>query len=1410
MIINRNTLGHLEVPPFILCKASEERIGILKCTSKNWAHKYNDLDTLSFEIPCFTDGVKTEFYGDIDVMKYIEVPTIGRFCIKDISIMNEGQQTEYKKIECQDYSSILSTRYLESFEINTGLTGAIDKVKFYQPGDQAHSLMHLVLEKFPEWSCDHVDPSLWTMQRSFEVTRQDVYSFMTGEISEAFSCIFIFNTLSKTINVYDSDNFGKDTNVHVSYNNLLQKTEMNYSTDEIKTALKLEGADGLSVREINMGYDMLYDFSYYADEEFMSTSLLNAYNAWKNLVSSAVDLNLFTSKAGVITRAELSGKSYKDAYTLLLSKYQKYYTDISRWTSTLIPYKFNTRYIGYGTISYTEDGSDAVTFERQTSTVLVDALPSSGNANTLYLVKNTYNMYRWNGSWFNVNEWKNCCLNSLKEKQAAAANSQSVAMKAGYGNPDDLNETHKKRYVDTYLPAMYQYNAITKQIEVVNSTLSTLEANQAIIQTDKTVIINKTAMKNNFNAAQLKELSTFIREDELSSDNYVVTDVMTETERFDMLYDMLAFGQKELAKKAVPEIQFSVDMMNLYALPEFDNYSGDFDLANYVWVTLRDDYSIKAKILEVSIDFLDQSSFEVVFGNIARQARNIFTDITEAMNTATSAATSVSFGASNWSAAAEQTDSIGQALADGLLSQSYYLANAEDNETRIDENGVWITTTTGDHGRDNTDNYDAIYLGGGRILFTQDGWRTVAMSVGRADVNMPHIVDGNIVFQIESKFGTFADFLIAGYIGGSLIVGGDLYSDGYTTSSDKNSGNYGTHLDLKEGTFEFNSPQSFKQSGKPGKKRLRLYTDTANDGDVLEVNGVIHAKEGNIGSDDNGEGGFIIKHEKFYMTKDSFNAGNNGVYIGFDSHVPSTQGISLGIYNGGTRRNPFSVDVTGYLTSTSGYIGGFNIDDKKLYYSTKNSFDSNVQGVYIGFDGSDDSKKGIALGKYNSSTNRSPFSVDINGYLHAEHGEIGGFTITHNSIYKDKDSMDSTADGIYIGNDGIALRNDNRFMVDTVRNKAKIAGFDFTSSAIYKDKTGIDDTEHDGIYIGTDGIALRNDNRFMVDVRRNKAKIAGFDFTSSSLYKDKSSIDAQVDGIYIGTDGIALRNDNRFMVDVRRNTAKIAGFDFTSSSMYKDKLSLYAENSGVYIGTDGISLGLAGAEGDRYTPFSVTSSGVLTARSGTIGGWTIDRTQLKSSNVTINSSGSIYQGDLYGENSNWGITNGGYAYFKDVYVNGVRNGSEFGNMGITWDGTTWGGFAGGSSFSSDLYHPLGGTVEDHVGDIIVDTVTADYVYARAIDAGFITAETIETTYATIDNLDAAVADIGTLTADFADLTTVVAGKVDADQVTAITADVLDSWNGTLRCGDLYVGGSGSFGLQYIVDGDGNRVGVLAL
>ena len=228
---------------------------------------------------------------------------------------------------------------------------------------------------------------------------------------------------------------------------------------------------------------------------------------------------------------------------------------------------------------------------------------------------------------------------------------------------------------------------------------------------------------------------------------------MTDEERFRVLHEFLDYGEKELAKAAVPQLSFSANMVHLFSIPEFQKFNGVFDVGNYIHVSIRDDYLVKARLLTMTVDFYDMTNFKITFGNVLRQHGKIL-DVTKAITMAQSAATSLSLNASHWDQAKKDTSSIGKILDEGLLSAGKYLKNDDDSEMVIDSRGIFVNTTSGSYS-----GKDSIFVGGGRILFTEDHWKTVSMSVGRADVT--------IKGKTQSRFGTFADFVIAGYIGGS-------------------------------------------------------------------------------------------------------------------------------------------------------------------------------------------------------------------------------------------------------------------------------------------------------------------------------------------------------------------------------------------------------------------------------------------------------------------------------------------------------------------------------------------------------------------------------------------------------------------------------------------------------------------
>ncbi len=866
IIFHKDFFGNLVPPAYILTKANNDRIYTLNCTEKNYFFKFNAPDVIQFKTYMLTDNEKNPAYDSIVEGQFIEVDGFGRFIISDVDTESKGQNLECKSCEAIGTETMLGQKYLELFTINMGTTGSIDHVKFYNLSNPEKSLLHLVLEKCPDWSIGHVDTSLMTLERCFDTTRQDIYSFLTQDVATAFQCIFLFDTLHQRINVYAEDTAGNDTDIFISYDNLLKNTDISSSIDDIKTCLTVTGADNLDLREVNMGYDKIYMLDYFNSPEFMSKGLLDAYSKWSQ-----------------------KWKSHMPGYTSLLTQYQNYYKQINYLTNEKMP-------------SNTESTN-----------------------------------------------WAEYGLVPLQEKLASYEQKQAIMIKAGQGKQEHAD------YARLYLPVCNAIHAIKAQISVVQRQIETLKSQQASTGTQMDNIISAISMPNNFTANQLQELTKFIREDELSSSNFIATDTMTDSQRMDMLKEMLAFGQKELRKVSQPQLQFRAEIMNLFEMEEFRSSTANFEPGNYIHIIIRDDYVIKARLLTVDMDFYHPDSFSVTFGNMNKvKGKNLFTDTTKAIDTATSVATTVSFNSSNWNRANKDADDITKAIANGLLAAGESLKTSK-SDVKIDDRGIIISNTPESKYPD-----DRIFIGDSQILFSDDDFQSIKTALGRVQYTKKGVT--------YNDFGLIAHLVLAGYINASVIEGSEIYG-GLLQSTNYSAQKTGTHINLNKGTFEFNANNEPKL--------------TLDENGVLTVKGTIKAERGWIG----GQNAFVIEDGKIYCQKNSITSSANGVYIG-------TDGIALGA------NNVLKLTNDGTFYAERGYLGGTNgfvLEQHKLY-SGKSSISDAANGIYLGTDG-------IALGA------NSAFQVTPYGDLTAKSGTIGGARISNNSIRSENNKWWINSDG---------------------------------------------------------------------------------------------------------------------------------------------------------------------------------------------------------------------------------------------------------------------------------------------------------------------------------------------------------------------------------------------------------------
>ncbi len=227
--------------------------------------------------------------------------------------------------------------------------------------------------------------------------------------------------------------------------------------------------------------------------------------------------------------------------------------------------------------------------------------------------------------------------------------------------------------------------------------------------------------------------------------------------------------------------------------------------------------------------------------------------------------------------------------------------------------------------------------------------------------------------------------------------------------------------------------------------------------------------------------------------------------------------------------------------------------------------------------------------------------------------------------------LNASANVIKLTANRIAITSDY-FSIDNygilTAKSGTIAGWNFNSKALYSgsDTYG----KPGGRYFGIDGLSVGS--VFMVDssgkLTANSGTIAGWSFNSSALYSGFSSY-GQTGGRYFGTGGLSI--SSLFMVDSSGNlTAKsgtIAGWSFNSTALYSGS-DTYGRAGGRYFGTSGLSIGSAftvSSTGQLYSE-NADIKGKITANSGSIAGWSINSNALYYGSAVHGDSGGRYFG----------------------------------------------------------------------------------------------------------------------------------------------------------------------------------------
>lgn len=586
--------------------------------------------------------------------------------------------------------------------------------------------------------------------------------------------------------------------------------------------------------------------------------------------------------------------------------------------------------------------------------------------------------------------------------------------------------------------------------------------------------------------------------------------------------------------------------------------------------------------------------------------------------------------------------------------------------------------------------------------------------------------------SIGSKFKVSSD--------GTIRVGKNAYDNNYAYNWEINGSDSENNSYIKYGT-------------KGNNNSVYLGTDEISLGKTFKVDnqGVLTSTSGHIG-------GWTI--EAYKLSSDKLTLNSTPV----SAQYPNPQRINANnvfvVYNDGSFRaanDNFSVTSNGYITSTSGKIGGWTIGENTL---TSGNLTLNSSGTANKSERINANSKFIVYNDGSFSAANGDFSVTSSGSITAKAGTIGGWNISDTTLSNHNITLN--AGTTKIGNETqvrrITAGSDGKFIVwddGSIKSTSGVIGgwvignndlydsdekiyLDSNTPKIYgqSDKSKKHNTltsSSNGFYLASDGLSIGSkfkvENNGVMKIGTNAVANSNLcwtvDGTSARSYiaygatdyvpeikSDSTDIGGVSGSVYLGTEGIRL--GTKFGVDNKGNaklnnlyangSGQIGGWTIGENTLSSGNFSL--KSSGNNDNSERINI--------NSGKFIAYNDGRIKATAGTIGGWDIEENSLKSftnvnggSALTLNAAGEILGPiDVAGQSGRrWWIESNGIAHFKNVIID--NQGGNSGGSSLSWTNPDDGYTAFSVDKKGNLYARLAniaGNVEansGHIGDVSI-------------------------------------------------------------------------------------------------------------
>lgn len=730
---------------------------------------------------------------------------------------------------------------------------------FYNSKDKSHSLLHRILDKNPNYSIGHVDASLAALTKiaTFTISGTSVYDFLTGECATEYGCLFTFDSTTRKINAYDLmvvckecgyrgeyshvcpecgstdlSYYGEDTTIYVSTENLTDQITYDTDVDSIKNCFRLEAGDEFMTATIKNcnpnGSAYIYYFSDETKRDMtpelvakldeyneLYNSLQDAYNGYLEGYYDATNKVVYyessmmpTPSTGHITATTegekltvknlspiavaslTSGTSLTTVNNALLtyakiivkSGYVKveidngatYNASTHMWRGKFTVTSYNDAEDVYHTplMTITVTGD----YEKFINQKVIKTISTKGQEEDYEVLSITDNNLL-------TEEVKKYSYNRLKSFFDAYNGGITVLASAGL-----MEDTSTPYYSSVVQPYLDRINIIYREMvdrqETVDEWVSKAEENFEGMRG-----IQEQLVLEGFLGEELyKEFLNYRREDTYSNANYI-SDGLDDAKLIERAREFITEAQKEVVKSGEQQHSISSDLNNLLLIPEFEPILDYFEVGNWIWFRV-DDNLFRLRLISYTIDFNSLSKISTTFSDLTK-GFNAVSDMQSVLNQASAMATSYNAITRQANEGQDAYVFYNTMLEEGLSSALVNIKSNTNEEITYDRYGILAKSYD-----DITEQYspEQLRITSNIMAFTDDNWKTVTTALGKHDYT--YYDEDEKKYAKGTDYGLSAKFVTAGYISGTQIIGGSIYSQNYSDIS-------GSFIDLNSGYFNF-------------------------------------------------------------------------------------------------------------------------------------------------------------------------------------------------------------------------------------------------------------------------------------------------------------------------------------------------------------------------------------------------------------------------------------------------------------------------------------------------------------------------------------------------------------------------------------------------------------------------------